>query len=212
MSGLGPTFLAGALAGWAIALPVGAVATYLVGLAARSPWRVGAAGALGIATTDGVYALVAGLGGAGLARWVEPVAGPLRVVSVVVLLVLAGRTAWTAVRAYRMHLQGVPTVVRPLSPWRAWAHLLTVTAVNPATVLYFALVVVGSRAGSDDGAAGAAVFAAGAFCASAAWQLVLASGGTLLGRVLTGPRGRLTTALVSAGVMVALCAGLVVTA
>ena len=41
----------------------------------------------------------------------------------------------------------------------------------------------------------AALFVAGAFLASARWQLVVASGGALVGRALTGPRGRLATAL-----------------
>ena len=43
---------------------------------------------------------------------------------------------------------------------------------------------------------------AGAFAASASWQLVLAGGGALVGRVLTGRRGRLVTALAS-GVLIA---------
>jgi hypothetical protein len=45
---------------------------------------------------------------------------------------------------------------------------------------------------------------AAAFAASASWQLLVASGGSLLGRLLAGPRGRLGTALVSSGLIVAL--------
>ena len=45
--------LAGLLAGYGIAMPVGAVATYLVTLTARTSARVGAAGALGVASADG---------------------------------------------------------------------------------------------------------------------------------------------------------------
>jgi threonine/homoserine/homoserine lactone efflux protein len=54
--------LAGLLAGYGIAMPVGAVATYLVTLTARTSARVGAAGALGVASADGLYAVVAGIG------------------------------------------------------------------------------------------------------------------------------------------------------
>ncbi|SCF32367.1 hypothetical protein GA0070215_117105 [Micromonospora marina] len=46
----------------------------------------------------------------------------------------------------------------------------------------------------------------GAFLASASWQLLVAGGGSVVGRVLAGPRGRLVTGLVSS----ALIAGLAV--
>jgi arginine exporter protein ArgO len=47
-------------------------------------------------------------------------------------------------------------------------------------------------------------FVVGAFLASASWQLLLAGGGSLVGRLLTGERGRLITALVSSAVIAAL--------
>jgi arginine exporter protein ArgO len=48
------------------------------------------------------------------------------------------------------------------------------------------------------------VFVLAAFAASASWQLLLAAGGSAIGRVLTGPRGRLVTALVSSVVIAVL--------
>lgn len=53
---------------------------------------------------------------------------------------------------------------------------------------------------------------AAAFAASAGWQLLLASGGALLGRSLTGDRGRLITATASSGLIVVLAVQLLVTA
>ena len=53
------------------------------------------------------------------------------------------------------------------------------------------------------------VFVLAAFVASASWQLLLAGGGSLVGRVLTGPGGRLVTALVSSVVIVGLAVALV---
>ena len=41
----------------------------------------------------------------------------------------------------------------------------------------------------------------GAFLASASWQLLIAGGGSLVGRLLTGPRGRIVTAFVSSVVI-----------
>jgi threonine/homoserine/homoserine lactone efflux protein len=199
--------LAGVVAGYAVALPVGAVAAYLVSLAARHPWHVGAAGALGVATVDGAYALLAALGGAAVATVVQPVAAPLRVVAAVVLLGIAAHTAWKAWAAWRDHRSGrvADDGGGPVAAWRTYARLVAITAVNPATVLFFVVVVAGWQVPDGGGRVTAAMlFGLGAFASSASWQLVLVTAGTALGRVLSGPRGRLGTGLASAGLMVML--------
>jgi len=188
----------GLVTGWAIAVPIGAVGAFLVALTARTTWRVGAAGALGIATVDGVYAALAVVGGAALAGVLEPVAGPLRLTSAVVLLVIA---ALTAVHAWAT--AGTAREVRPVSVRRAYLLFLGITAVNPTTVVYFAAVVLGNRGLVSTFAEGVA-FVAAAFLASASWQLVLAAGGAALGALATGHRGRLVTGLVSAAVIAGL--------
>src|SRR5689334_20071910 len=91
-------FLAGAIAGYGVAVPVGAIAVLIAGLTARTSLRVGAAAGLGAATADGVYALIAVLGGAALAAAIAPIATPLRWVAAVILLLLAVHTAWSALR------------------------------------------------------------------------------------------------------------------
>ena len=194
--------VAGLLAGYGIALPVGAVGTYLVALTARTSLRVGAAAAVGVATADGLYALVAVLGGLALVELIQPVAVPLRWLSAVVLVGLAARVAVTAIRRFRAGAGPGQAPAAPPTPLRAYASLLAITAVNPATVVYFAALVLGSRARVAASAAEQTVFVVAAFAASASWQLVLACGGALLGRLLTGPGGRLTTALVSSAVIV----------
>jgi arginine exporter protein ArgO len=65
-------------------------------------------------------------------------------------------------------------------------------------------------AGGSGRAATAALFGLGAFVSSASWQLLLASAGTALGRLLSGPRGRLGTALASSVLMVALAGAMLV--
>ena len=81
--------VSGLVTGWAIAVPVGAVAALLVTLTARTSWRVGAAAGLGIATVDGVYAAAAVVSGAALATLLEPVAWALTIWGTA-LYVLAG--------------------------------------------------------------------------------------------------------------------------
>ncbi|MEU4428103.1 LysE family transporter [Actinoplanes sp. NPDC024001] len=193
-------FLAGVVAGYGIAVPVGAIAVLIAGLSARTSLRVGAAAGLGAATADGLYALVAVAGGAAVAGLIAPIATPLRWVGAAVLLGLAGWTAWGAIRS-----RGVTErTERPTTPLRAYAGILGLTLLNPATVVYFAALVLGSG-----GAGGGVWFVAGAFLASASWQLLIAGGGSLIGRVLTGERGRLITALVSSAVIAVLAVRLV---
>jgi arginine exporter protein ArgO len=196
--------VAGLVAGYGIAVPVGAVGTYLVGLAARTSWRVGACAALGVASADGVYALLAVGGGSALAPLIEPLARPLQVLSAVVLLALAGLGTVRAVAAYRRR-QG-PGAARgdAVRPVRAYFGLLGVTLMNPVTVLYFAALVLGGQGTTAATPWDKAGFVAAAFAASASWQLLLAAGGTLLARALTTPTARLTTALVSSAVIAAL--------
>lgn len=197
--------VAGLIAGYGIAIPVGAVATYLVSLTARTSLRTGVCAALGVATADGLYALVATLGGSALAAALRPVLVPLRWASALVLAALAVRGAVFAVRQYRDHRLATPrSTPPPPSPARAYLALLGITMLNPTTVIYFAALVLGTRAMGPVQPLDQGVFVLAAFAASASWQLLLAGGGALLGRVLTGHRGRLVTALVSSGVILAL--------
>jgi arginine exporter protein ArgO len=204
--------LAGLLAGYGIAMPVGAVATYLVTLTARTSARVGAAGALGVASADGLYALIAVIGGAALTGVIARIAGPLRWASAVVLIVLAGRIAWAAIRDHRSGELTESAASSRTTAGRAYASLLGITLLNPVTVLYFSALVLGSQANGLGGAAESAVFVVAAFLASASWQLVLVAGGVALGRVLTGRTGRLVTGLVSSAVIVVLTGVLLLSA
>jgi arginine exporter protein ArgO len=191
--------VAGLLAGYGIAIPVGAVATYLVALTARTSLRVGSAAALGIATADGLYALAAVLGGSALAGVIAPIARPLGALSALVLLTVA---VVGARRALRESTGGPVKAADPMGAARAYSALLGITLLNPVTIVYFAALVVGNKSADSFGAIPqAAVFVLAAFCASASWQLFLAIGGAVLGRFVTGRRGRLVTGLVSSTIV-----------
>ena len=81
--------------------------------------------------------------------------------------------------------------------------------LNPATIVYFGALVLGRQA-SLGSPVEQFVFVGAAFAASASWQLLIAGSGRLVGRLLTGARGRLATALVSSAVIVVLAVALVV--
>lgn len=196
--------LAGLLAGYSVAVPMGPVGSYLVTLTARTSIRVGAAAALGIAAVDGGYALGAVLGGAAAAAAIRPALGVLHWVSVVVLAAVAVRAVWSGVAVPRP-VAGPSGAAAPASPLRAFAMLAGLTAVNPTTLVYFVALVVGLRADVAPGPLGQSLFVAAAFAASASWQLGLACGGALLGRMLSGTAARRVTALAS-GVLIGVLA------
>ncbi|MEH0548694.1 LysE family transporter [Streptomyces sp. B21-105] len=201
--------VAGLVAGYGIAVPVGAVATYLVSLTARTSLRTGVCAALGVATADGLYALVAAVGGSAVAAVLRPVLTPLRWASALVLLVLAVRGARSAVRTYRARRLATRSAPPPPGPARAYLSFLGITLLNPTTVVYFAALVLGAGRADPVRPLEQGVFVLAAFVASASWQVLLAGGGALLGRALTGHRGRLVTALVSSGVMTVLAVRMV---
>jgi arginine exporter protein ArgO len=163
---------------------------------------------LGIASADGIYALVAAVAGSALAPLLEPIVVPLQWVSVAVLLALAASGAVKAVRRYRAHrLTGI-TQEMPVGAVRAYVGMLGMTLLSPMTMIYFAALVLGSGSANNTPVE-RAVFVIAAFVASASWQLLLAGSGALLGRALTGDRGRLLTALGSSVVIVVLAVRLV---
>ena len=201
-------FVSGAVAGLAVAMPVGAVGSYLVGLGARERIPVATAAALGVASVDGGYAVIAALGGAGLQALLSEVSDWLEWIAAIILSVIAGRTVQLAIRRYRVNV-GTFGRLRELTPTRAYLSLVALTALNPSTLITFAAVAVG-RSSSDGGATWPAValFAVGAFMASAVWQLLLTGGGNLLGRLLSGRRGQLGVSICSALIMLGLSVGL----
>jgi arginine exporter protein ArgO len=202
--------VAGLLAGYGIAMPVGAVATYLVALTARTSLKLGTFAALGVATADGLYALIATVGGSALAPLIEPITTPLKWISVLVLLALAIRGAARAVTHHR-RLQVGASSTTPPSPTRAYFALLGMTLLNPTTIIYFTALVLGSQDAATPTYVEQTTFILAAFLASTSWQLSIAAGGALLGRLLTTPTARLLTALTSSLLITALALHLLLT-
>lgn len=192
--------LSGLVTGYAIAVPVGAVAALIIALSASSSWTVGAAAGMGVATVDGVYAAIAVVAGSAVARALRPIEDVLQAVSVAALLAIA---AVTLVHALRSQDGPGWFAAESMTPLRAWLTFVGITAVNPATVVYFAAIVLGGTV-DIDGPVQGTVFVVAAFVASASWQVFVASLGAGLGRWISGPRGRRATGVVAAVVIAAL--------
>ncbi|MFC6880699.1 LysE family transporter [Actinomadura yumaensis] len=207
------SILSGLAAGYALALPIGAIAALMVSLAAHTSLRVGIAAALGIATADGLYALTAVLGGAAAAHLVEPITQPLKWLAALVLSTLAVRIAITTFR--RRQESSAQAPIHPAVLTRsagAYAGFLGMTLLNPYTIIYFTSLVLSRDDTANVTAATQCGYIAAIFTASASWFVLLAVSGAMLGRFITGHRGRVVTGLVSSLAIGALAANALLSA
>lgn len=204
-----PAFVAGVVAGYGIAIPVGAIAILIVETGLRRGFRLAAAAGAGAATADGIYAAVAAAFGAALATVIAPLATPLRVLAVAVLVAIAARGLW----GLRTPGGIAPDPgIAPLpadaddaeqagSVGRTFAAFLGLTLLNPITVTYFAALILGLTA-TGDGIGEKAAFVSGAFLASLSWQTLLAAVGAFLHRRLP-PVARTVVIVVGNGIILA---------
>jgi threonine/homoserine/homoserine lactone efflux protein len=193
-------FVAGVVAGYGIAIPIGAIGIIIIDAGVRHGLRTALAAGAGAATADLVYAAVAALFGAALAQVLEPYAVPLRVASIVVLVLIAVR----GLAGLRRESSGADEEQLPPSVLRTYLELLALTLLNPMTVAYFAALILGlSSTGSGPGEK--AAFVVGAGLASLSWQWLLAFGGSRLHRRMS-PRLRLATGVLGNVIILALAA------
>jgi len=194
--------IAGAIAGYAIAIPVGAIAVLIIHTGLSAGLRGGLAAGAGAATADGVYATLAGLAGLGVTALIGPWVGPLRVVGGVVLIGLGvrGLLSLRAAGEDATESAAAHNVARHAHR-RTYLALLGLTLLNPATVIYFAALTVGLP--FLGGLAERLVFALAAFAASLSWQSLLALVGAGLGRGF-GHRLHRPTVLLGNAVVIAL--------
>lgn len=198
-------FVAGIVAGYGIAIPVGAISVLIIDAAICHGLRTAAAAGAGAAGADVTYAAVAAVFGTALAGILAPIAVPLRFASAALLLAIAIR----GLLAVRRDMRAEPTGV-PLSPGaaRTFATFLGLTLLNPMTVVYFAALILGLASTGADPAEKVA-FVAGAGLASLSWQELIAFVGSRLHRRLT-PRARAATAVTGNLVVIGLAASIAI--
>jgi threonine/homoserine/homoserine lactone efflux protein len=183
---------AGAIAGYAIAIPVGAIAVLIIHTGLQHGLRAGLAAGAGAATADGVYALVAVLAGAATAGLVGDLQDQLRLVAGVVLIGIALRGLLT-LRRTGAGDTAPGRQLRDRRHRRTFGVLLGLTLLNPITVVYFGALVVGLP--QMAGALEQGAFVTAVFLASLSWQSTLAVFGAALGRGSTAQRLRWPTTL-----------------
>ncbi len=186
-------FWEGALAGYGIAVPVGAIAILIVDAALRRGFAFGFMAGAGAASADLFYAGLAAVAGHSLAASLAPAAPALRLFSAGVLLALG---AW----GLRQTIRRPPAAAQPApaaagSPWRTYVQFTGLTLLNPLTVVYFGSLILGNGAGALQTANARLLFVAGAGLASLSWQSLLAVIGALAHRRLSPQLQRMTSLL-----------------
>ena len=195
------SFAAGALAGLAIAMPPGAVATLILATGLRRGFAFAAAAGLGAATIDLLYASLALLLGSAIATIHSGWERPLQLLTGTGLVAFG---LWGAGRAMGRDRVPRPSAVTTRDLAATYVRFAAITAVNPATLGYFVAIAIGLGGG---GITSIPAFAAGVAAASAAWQLFLAAiSGTLHGKL---PDAARTWALLGGNLIVVLLGALI---
>ena len=200
-------FVAGLVAGYGIAIPVGAIGVLIIDAAIRHGFRTAFAAGAGAAGADVAYATIAALFGSALASVLAPAAIPLRVASAAVLVAIAVR----GLVALRREARAEPAAVAdPPGASRTFTLFLGLTLLNPMTVVYFAALILGL---SSTGSAPLekVAFVVGAGLASLSWQTLVAFLGSRLhhrlstrARLLTGLAGNLVVLFLAATIVASL--------
>jgi threonine/homoserine/homoserine lactone efflux protein len=175
--------LAGLVAGFAIAVQVGAVSLLLIEASVVRGPRIGLAAGMGVATADLTFAAIAAAAGGAAGAALSSHEAEINVIAAVVLATIAIHGLVKIARGSGAAALGVPQAGTPAGHY---ARFLAITMANPLTIASFAAV---AAALSLDGPSAAIAFAAGVGVASAAWHVGLTLAAGHAGRWIT-PRIR----------------------
>ena len=183
------------LAGYGIAIPVGAIAVLILETGMRRGFRPAFAAGTGAAAADLTYAALAALAGPPIAAALNSFTLALQLGSAALLLAIGVRGLWAA-RRNAVSPEARSSLERGVL--RTFWQFLGLTLLNPLTVAYFAALVLGRGPENSLSPAGRLVFVAGAWLASWSWQTLLAAGGALAQRLLSRRAQQLTSLIGSA--------------
>ena len=184
-------FFEGALAGYGIAIPVGAIAVLILDVSLRRGFRVGFMAGAGAAFADFLYAVLAAVAGGALAQIISPYSIQVKVISGVVLLVVGVYGVMRLIRpSVKLEMDGI----RSSGSGTVFAQFLGLTLINPLTIVYFSALILGGGAKSVASVLEHATFVVGAGLASLSWQTLLAGLGSL-GHERLSPRFKIAASI-----------------
>src|SRR4051794_19510451 len=192
--------IAGLVAGFAIAMQVGAVSLLLIEASVTAGPRAGVAAGMGVATADFAYAAVAAAAGSAVGATLESHESEIKVVAALVLALIALHGLRKLWREPEARILDVSSGYSSRFP--------PITAVNPLTIASFAAV---AAALSLDSTGATLAFVGGVGAASAGWHLVLTLAAGHAGRWIT-PAIRRTLAIAGRVLVLALALHLALSA
>lgn len=165
--------------GFVLSLSVGPVAMLIVNYAIRSGSMYAARAALGAATADGIYALIAFTIGALITSTLIDHVRLFKLTGSILLLVMGLRMFWHATKP-RASTAGV----RHQLSGRPFSSILLITLANPLTVLLFYGYATSLPATRPNWVLGPV----SVFIGSLGGQMVFATGGSAIGRFIKSRR------------------------
>ncbi len=175
------SFFEGMIAGYGIAIPVGAVAILIVNTALARGFAAGFLAGAGAATADLAYAALAAFAGMALPTALAPLSTPMRLIGGAALVIIG---VW-GLRKNADEPQvrdAPPDAQRPL---RTYLSFIGITLLNPLTIVYFTAFILGRGNPNGGTLLAGTAFVFGAGLASLSWQTVLAALGGVAGRRIT---------------------------
>lgn len=182
--------------GATLAIAIGPIALLIIDQAARGGLRTGLGSALGAASGDLTYALVALTAGARLLPVLTQQSARIQTGADVVLIAFGIWMAWSARRELTVGAMELSASAAPATS--AFRTTYALTVVNPLTVVAF--MAFAPQLGVSSGSA-ALVAAAGLFVGSLLIQAGLALGGTVLKHVVSSRGIRALNVLSAVGIV-----------
>lgn len=177
----------GVIAGYGIAVPVGAIAVLIIDTSIRRGLSSGLQAGAGAATADLIYATIAALSGSLLQPLLTPLSDTFAVLG-------GGALMAMAIRGYlQLRLRGkrqVDATIDRKSDRRTYFTFLGLTLLNPLTIIYFSALILGDLE-TQRTTTESVLFVLGAGVASLSWQWLLAVFGTFAGRNLPPRAGQI---------------------
>ncbi len=181
----------GILAGYGIAVPVGAIAVLIIDISIRRGLSSGLQAGAGAATADLIYATIAALSGSVLQPALTPLSNTFSALGGGALIVMAIRGL---LQLQQRREQQTNVHVEDRSDRRTYFTFLGLTLLNPLTIIYFSALILGDLEAHRT-TADSLLFVLGAGAASLSWQWLLAAFGTFAGRNLPARTGRILSML-----------------
>jgi threonine/homoserine/homoserine lactone efflux protein len=177
------SYFKGCAVGLTAAAPIGGISILCIRRTLAEGWLCGIVSGLGVATADGFYSLIAGMGAASIVPFLERYQNGIQILAGVLLCAIACKIALTLPTAPVPPVQGSKLLNR-------YSSMLALTLADPIPIFLAILVFAGIQ--STHHLLQAVMLSLGVFSGSMLWWLLLSSICTLLHINLKQVYGRIS--------------------